>query len=65
MLVYDVRSSRPVRVKDHLYGCPIVDIKYHTALASGQRHIISADTKIAKIWDPATVSLAIRLKAPA
>lgn len=29
--VYDLRSSRPVIVKDHNYGAPIKDIKFHTS----------------------------------
>jgi hypothetical protein len=59
VLLYDLRSSKPVQMKDHLYGCPIVDIKYHSSVSSAQRHIISTDTKIVKIWDPATVRSAL------
>ena len=29
--LYDLRSSRPVIVKDHNYGAPIKDIKFHTS----------------------------------
>lgn len=27
--VFDLRSSRPLVSKDHMYGAPIVDIKFH------------------------------------
>ena len=29
--LYDLRSSRPLIVKDHNYGAPIKDIKFHTS----------------------------------
>lgn len=29
--LYDLRSSRPLIVKDHNYGTPIKDIKFHTS----------------------------------
>ena len=28
--LYDLRSSRPLRVKDQMNGLPILDLKYHT-----------------------------------
>lgn len=46
VLMYDIRSQRPVLTKDHRYGLPIVDIKFHES-----RRIISSDSKIIKIWD--------------
>ena len=30
--LFDLRSSRPLRVKDHMNGFPIVDLKYHTTV---------------------------------
>lgn len=27
--LFDLRSSRPALVKDHMYGAPIRDIKFH------------------------------------
>ena len=40
--LYDLRSSRPSIVKDHNYGAPIKDIKFHTAgsMAGGHMHDI-------------------------
>eukprot|EP00897_Mesotaenium_endlicherianum_P005033 jgi/Mesen1/4558/ME000232S03820 len=54
VLLYDLRSSAALHVKDHMYGDPIVDIKWHTSVTSTARHIISADHKIVKIWEPTT-----------
>ena len=49
--LFDLRSSRPVAEKDHMYGSPIIDVKYHTG-ADGTRRVMSADKRIVKIWDP-------------
>ena len=49
MLLYDLRSSRPVLTKDHMYGNPMVDVKWHTG-PGGERRVISTDTRIVKIW---------------
>ncbi len=27
--LFDLRSPRPLLVKDHMYGAPIVDVKFH------------------------------------
>ena len=32
--LYDLRSSRPLLVKDHMYGDKISDIKFHSAHGS-------------------------------
>lgn len=45
--LYDLRSSKPVHVKEHQNSLPIVDIKFHSSSSS----IISCDTKLVKIWD--------------
>ena len=45
--LYDIRRGAPLLVKDHQYGLPIVDIKYHS---SGK--IVSADAKAIKLWEP-------------
>ena len=72
VLLYDLRSSRPVLTKvrsytfanqsinvrlscaavhpqDHMYGIPMVDVKWHTG-PGGERRVISSDSRIAKIW---------------
>eukprot|EP00040_Diaphanoeca_grandis_P037539 m.245477 g.245477 ORF g.245477 m.245477 type:complete len:706 (-) comp33837_c3_seq16:203-2320(-) len=50
VLVYDIRSSKPLLIKDHNNGLPIKDVVHHSV----SNKIISADTKGMKIWDPLT-----------
>ena len=45
--LYDIRRGQPMLVKDHQYGLPILDIKYH----DGSSHLVSSDAKSIKIWD--------------
>ncbi|MCL7037221.1 hypothetical protein MKW94_005171, partial [Papaver nudicaule] len=54
VLVYDLRSSHPTRVKDHMYGSPILDIKWHQTLNSEGTKLITTDNHIVRIWDPQT-----------
>ncbi|KAL7128478.1 hypothetical protein ABFS83_14G319700 [Erythranthe nasuta] len=54
VLLYDLRSSNPMRVKDHMYGSPILNIKWHKTLNSQQSKLITADKHIVRIWDPET-----------
>ncbi|KAK9867222.1 hypothetical protein WJX84_009551 [Apatococcus fuscideae] len=49
--VFDLRSSRPTVVKDHMYDAAIVDIKFHTPPGGSTQQIVSADTHIVKVWD--------------
>ena len=51
--LYDLRSSRPLIEKDHMYGSPIVDVKYHTAV-DGTRRVMSTDKRVVKFWDPSS-----------
>ncbi|XP_027175939.1 nucleolar protein 10 [Coffea eugenioides] len=54
VLIYDLRSSYPVRIKDHMYGSPILSIKWHKTLNSDKPKLITADKHIVRIWDPET-----------
>ena len=47
ILLYDIRSSRPMLVKDHYYGIPIKKVLFHSTLDQ----VISLDAKTVKIWD--------------
>ncbi|GFR41480.1 hypothetical protein Agub_g2171, partial [Astrephomene gubernaculifera] len=52
--LYDLRSQRPLVVKDHMYGSRIVDIKFHSYGADASAHnrrVISSDRHIVKVWD--------------
>ncbi|KAK9740742.1 hypothetical protein RND81_03G057200 [Saponaria officinalis] len=55
VLIYDLRSSQPLRVKDHMYGSLILDIKWHRTLNSQQPKIVTTDKHIVRIWDPETM----------
>jgi len=46
VLLYDLRSNRPMLTKDHMYGMPIKKIQFHD-----QDQVISMDGQIVKIWD--------------
>ena len=52
VLLYDLRSTKPLLVKDHQYGLPIKSIAFQDKLDV----VLSADSKILKIWDRETVS---------
>ncbi|GAU42505.1 hypothetical protein TSUD_101170 [Trifolium subterraneum] len=54
VLIYDLRSSRPVRIEDHMYGSPILDIKWHHTLNFERPMLITSDNHVVRIWDPAT-----------
>lgn len=45
VLLYDLRSSKPLLLKDHQYDMPIKDLHFHG------EHVISCDAKICKIWE--------------
>ncbi|KAJ1257761.1 hypothetical protein BS78_10G021000 [Paspalum vaginatum] len=52
--IYDLRMSSPLRVKDHMYGSPILNIKWHQTLNSTEPKLITADKHIVRVWDPNT-----------
>uniref|UniRef100_A0A4W6CA78 Nucleolar protein 10 n=1 Tax=Lates calcarifer TaxID=8187 RepID=A0A4W6CA78_LATCA len=47
VLLYDLRSSQPLLVKDHFYNLPIKSLNFHDPLDL----VVSADSKIIKIWN--------------
>ncbi|PWZ07229.1 Ribosome biogenesis protein ENP2 [Zea mays] len=53
--IYDLRMSSPLRDKDHMYGSPILNIKWHQTLNSTEPKLITADKHIVRIWDPNTL----------
>lgn len=53
VLLYDLRSSNPLIVKDHHYGLPIKSVQFQPQLDL----IISADSRIIKMWNRDTVSV--------
>jgi ribosome biogenesis protein ENP2 len=61
VLLYDIRSSRPFLVKDHMYGLPILDVDFHDA----QDLILSMDSSVIKIWRKETGKLFTSIEAAA
>ncbi|KAI5704453.1 hypothetical protein M8J75_005469 [Diaphorina citri] len=51
ILLYDIRADKPLRVKDHMYGLPIRDIKFH------DNYVLSMDSSVVKIWSKDNGSL--------
>ncbi|KAK9510269.1 hypothetical protein O3M35_005089 [Rhynocoris fuscipes] len=45
ILLYDIRSDKPFRVKDHMYGYPISDVTFH------DQYVLSMDAAVLKIWN--------------
>lgn len=60
VMMYDIRSSRPLRMKDHNNGAPIKGIRHHKIAEK----VISADTKGIKIWDQDTGENHTSLETP-
>ena len=44
--LYDVRSSKPLHIKEHKHGMAIHTLKFH----SGSGCVLSSDEKLVKIW---------------
>lgn len=59
VLLYDIRSSKPFRVKDHMYGFPILDIDFYPS----QDLVLSMDKSIVKIWEKNTGKLFTSIEA--
>ncbi|KAM9354074.1 nucleolar protein 10 [Pholidichthys leucotaenia] len=53
VLLYDLRSNRPLLVKDHLYSLPINSLNFHNHLDL----VVSSDSKIIKMWNKDTGKL--------
>ncbi|XP_045435705.1 nucleolar protein 10 isoform X2 [Pipistrellus kuhlii] len=47
VLLYDLRSDKPLLVKDHQYGLPIKSVHFQNSLDL----ILSADSRIIKMWN--------------
>lgn len=45
--LYDMRSSKPLFIKEHQYGLPIHTVQFH----AGSGTVLSSDTKLVKIWN--------------
>ena len=45
--LYDMRSSKPLFIKEHQYGLPIHTVQFH----DGSGTVLSGDAKLIKIWN--------------
>ncbi|CAH9062544.1 unnamed protein product [Cuscuta europaea] len=54
VMIFDLRSSHPMQVKDHKYGSPIHNIKWHKTLNTERSKLITADHHVVRVWDPDT-----------
>ncbi|KAI8427818.1 hypothetical protein MSG28_002214 [Choristoneura fumiferana] len=50
VLLYDLRSSKPLLVKDHMNGLPIKKLEFHKSMD----YVYSMDSTVVKIWDKNT-----------
>jgi len=49
VFLYDVRSSKPVLTKDHMYGLPIKKVVFTEG--GEQDMVLSMDSQVVRIWD--------------
>ncbi|VDL80082.1 unnamed protein product [Nippostrongylus brasiliensis] len=49
VMIYDIRSQKPLIVKDHINGLPIKRIDF--ALRESENRVLSMDSRVLKIWD--------------
>ncbi|XP_033117481.1 nucleolar protein 10-like [Anneissia japonica] len=47
VLMYDIRATKPLYIKDHQYGLPIKSIHFQDAMEL----VLSADNKVVKMWN--------------
>lgn len=47
VLLFDIRSDKPLLVKDHLYGLPVKKVAFH----SDANVVMSMDSKVLKLWN--------------
>ena len=52
VLLYDIRSSKPLLVKDHMYNLPIKKIVFTSS--DDQDLVMSLDSQVVKMWDNVT-----------
>ena len=54
--LYDMRSSKPLFIKEHQYGLPIHTVQFH----SGSGTVLSSDPKLVKIWNAKSSTSSMR-----
>ena len=57
VLLYDLRSSRPLQVKDHMYDSRITSVKFHSGHrggmsgGAGEGYVVSSCRHVVKVWE--------------
>jgi len=67
VLLYDLRSATPLLTKDHRYGLPIIDLKFHSsggAASQGVKHVLSSDKQGIKVWNQLSGEQFTTVEAP-
>lgn len=57
VLLYDIRSSKPLLVKDHMNEIPIKKLEFHKQMD----YVYSMDSSVVKIWNKNTVCIYISI----
>src|SRR3990167_1003431 len=57
VLMYDIRSSKPLLAKDHQYDLPIINVQFHNEFC------VSTDNKICKIWEKETAKPFVNIES--
>ena len=52
--LFDLRSSRPLSVRDQQYGQAIIDLRFHTTPEGS--YLLASDKKILKVWETSEMS---------
>merc|ERR1719378_1897779 len=52
VLLFDIRSSKPLLVKDHMYNLPIKNVSFSSN--EDQSLVLSLDSQVVKMWDNVT-----------
>lgn len=68
VLLYDLRLQKPLIVKDHMNSLPIVKTYFFqgSSTATGEAtHVLSADTRMVKVWSKKDGSNFTSIEAPA
>uniref|UniRef100_A0A2R5LEN2 Putative nucleolar protein 10 n=1 Tax=Ornithodoros turicata TaxID=34597 RepID=A0A2R5LEN2_9ACAR len=60
-LLFDIRSDKPLLVKDHFYGLPIKRLRFHPEADI----VLSMDSKVVKLWDRVSGKAFTSITAPA
>ena len=50
VLLYDMRSSKPMHILEHRNGLPIHTVRFHKNLNNNEECVMSGDARLIKVW---------------